>query len=68
MVSWKILGNLPVIQVSGLSDSMEGKKLIINLFYWLKSWNGPTTTPQQSGPDAELINKYLNEILLLKKF
>lgn len=34
--SIEILKNLPKINILGIENEFEGKKLILNLFYWLK--------------------------------
>lgn len=33
-----ICSNLSVIRVNGIENQTDGKRMIVNLFFWLKSW------------------------------
>lgn len=33
-----ITANLPLVQINGIDNQTDGKQGIINLFYWLESW------------------------------
>lgn len=33
-----ICSNLTVIRVNGIESQTDGKRMIVNLFFWLKSW------------------------------
>lgn len=37
-----ICSNLSVIRVNGIECQTEGKRMIVSLFFWLKSWT-PTS-------------------------
>lgn len=66
MQSLSKIANVPRIQVTGIADPMEGKKMIIQLFYWLTGWNKQYALPDNTNSDVSEINKYLNEIISIK--
>lgn len=57
--------NLSTIQIAGIDDQFEGKKLIMNLFYWVKSWTGPPVAHLERVPDAH-VRDYVRQIVQLK--
>lgn len=59
-----LLENLSAIQVAGIDDQFEGKKLIANLFFWVKSWTGAENLEQRV-PDAN-VREYVQQIIQLK--
>lgn len=60
---FSIQANLSAIQIAGIDDQFEGKKLIMNLFYWVKTWKGPDDLEQV--PDAS-VREYVQQIVQLK--
>lgn len=55
--------NISVIQIAGIDDQFEGKKLIMNLFYWVKRWKGPDDVEKVQ--DAN-VRDYIQQIVRLK--
>lgn len=35
--------NLPHVQINGIDNQTDGKQDIVNLFFWLESWNPDQT-------------------------
>lgn len=60
----KISGNLSEIQVVGVDDQFEGKKLIMNLFFWFDTLRWQQNSQIQQ--DASVQN-YLQQIVSLKQ-
>lgn len=59
-----VLDNLSTIQIAGNDDQFEGKKLIMNLFYWIKTWSGQSQDLDRV-PDANC-RQYMQQIVQLK--
>lgn len=57
--------NLSQIQVSGIDDQFEGKKLIMNLFYWLQTFNWKENSALIDLQD-KAIQMYINHIIEIK--
>lgn len=56
-------GNLANIQVSGIEDPLEGKRLIVNLFFWLNKLEvNDLSTMKESMPNEWPILENLIEI------
>lgn len=60
----KFADNLSEIQIVGVEDQFEGKKLIMNLFYWFDTLRWQQNASPQ--PDASVQN-YLQQIISLKQ-